>query len=135
MNPDSRDRLYSDGLASLGAEPEAGTSVVVAGEVDSESVRCVATNVGLAVFEATVGKVEPVSGAAVLPVASAALRIVPWTDVSASVRSTFDRDQKRMVVAIDFEHPKVDLSAGRAEDVAALAKSLLCHFDTRGRKG
>jgi hypothetical protein len=134
MNPDQLDRLYRDGLASLGAEPEAETSIVVP-MVDGESVQCVATNVGLAVFEATVGKVEPVSGFAVLRVALASLRIVPWADVSASVRSTYDRDQERMVVAIDFGHPKVDLSAGRAEGVAALAKSLLRHFDTRGRKG
>ena len=135
MNRDQSDRLYSDGLASLGAEPEAETSIDVPGKNGGESVRCVATNVGLAVFEATV-RLEPVAGPGpILRVTSATMRIVPWRDVSAAVRCALDRDEGKMVVGIDFENPKVDLSAGRAEDVAALARSLLRHFGSRGATG
>lgn len=135
MNPDQLDRLYSGGLESLGAKPEEEAAVVVRGTEDGDSVRCVATDIGLAVFEGSIRKEEPVPGYALIRIASASIRITPWRQVSATVRSTFDRDEEKMVVAIDFEHPVVDVSTSHPDGVAALAKSLLRHLGASGRNG
>jgi hypothetical protein len=135
MQPDQLDSLYTKGLESLGAVPEGPTCVVVPSEDGGDFGRCVATSVGLAVWEASARLETLGAGLVHVQIASASMRIYPWRDVSASVRSTLDPDEGKMVVTIEFEEPKVDLSAGRQESIAALAKSLLVHFDSRGRKG